>query len=340
MVRLLNLDQVGEREAGPAAYQACRHASPSATLAGSDRRPNPNMNQFSAALSIYPIVSVLARYLDLTSLFELSRTCHQVRANLLHHRQLLMSRALRCENESADPAKRLGNALHASHQVWTAYGQNGVNVGRITGGKLGACAMDMVGECRSCSKIICRSLHEIAARQANDHHPNRGRRREVHEATPGAATSAATLKTNSNVRAGLGEGNEGVECGRTRDCLAARMVEKDVECDFAELAALHAETAKAEVQGRHWNGSSYSTQEIVGIGGKVKTKVKKRMPVGAIVKEYEDEREQEKFLSREQGGANRSWCSWCSRVVVGKKDLSGATKSTDSIASASSTASI
>lgn len=143
------------------------------------------------------------------------------------------------------------------------------------------------------------------------------------------------------IGAGLGEGNEGVECGRTRDCLAARMVEKDVECCAEELAALQMEMSKAEGQGRHWNGSSYSTQEIVGIGGKVKTKVKKRVPVGAIVKEYEDERtEKEQFLGREERGANRSWCSWCSRVVVSKWDMDGATRSTDSIASSSSAGSI
>ena len=120
------------------------------------------------------------------------------------------------------------------------------------------------------------------------------------------------------IGAGLGEANEGVECGRTTDCLAARMVEKDVECDAAELEALCAETAKAEIDGRHWNGSSYSTQEIVGIGGKVKTKVKKRIPVGDIVKEYEDERNDEKFLDREHTGANRSWCSWCKSFSVVK----------------------
>ena len=138
------------------------------------------------------------------------------------------------------------------------------------------------------------------------------------------------------IGAGLGEGNEGVECGRTSDCLAARMVQKDVECDAEELAALELETAKAGSEGRHWNGSSYSTQEMVGIGGRVKTKVRKMVPVGAIVKEYEDERISEKFLEREQTGANRSWCSWCSRVIVGKKDLDGAGRSQESVASSSS----
>lgn len=82
------------------------------------------------------------------------------------------------------------------------------------------------------------------------------------------------------------------------------MVEKDVECDAEELAAMEAETAMTE---RHWNGNSYSTQEIVGIGGRMKTTVRKRVPVGAIVKEYEDERITEDFLGREHSGQNRSW---------------------------------
>ncbi|KAK4503533.1 hypothetical protein PRZ48_004448 [Zasmidium cellare] len=356
----------------------------------------------------------------------------------MQHRKLLINRALRCINEDTKPAERLGNALHASHAVWTAYGQNGVKIGRITSGKVGACARDMVSDCRACGKIICRVCPiDLLASQMNlncvvkappttllklrhrrlcrtcmkspldglttvvravgeDGTPSRRvvchpslrscgvvltlcRGNDDDAASPFAddqerrtysrdrCTCAEivwicqpcgqTMRTDDTtyvrgwkwrtryshcggMGAGLGEGNEGVECGRTRDCLAARMVEKDVECCAEELAALQMEMSKAEGQGRHWNGSSYSTQEIVGIGGKVKTKVKKRVPVGAIVKEYEDERETEQFLGREQSGANRSWCSWCSRVVVSKKDMDGATRSTDSIASSSSVGSV
>jgi len=137
----------------------------------------------------------------------------------------------------------------------------------------------------------------------------------------------------------LGEGNEGVECGRGSDCLAAREVYKEIECDADELAALEAEMAKAEAEGRHWKGSSYTTQEIVGIGGSIKKKLKKKVLVGAIVKEYEDERDRNDFLGREQTGQNRSWCSWCERVVAGQKDTEQATHSTDSITSSSSSAS-
>lgn len=39
-----------------------------------------------------------------------------------------------------------------------------------------------------------------------------------------------------------------------------------------------------------------------------------------MVKEYEDERETSNFLGREKTGANRSWCAWCERIVLGIKD--------------------
>ena len=141
------------------------------------------------------------------------------------------------------------------------------------------------------------------------------------------------------IGAGLGEGNEGVECGRDKDCLDAKEVEKEIECDADELAALEAEIDKAIIDGRQWAGSSYTTHEIVGIGGKVKKKIKHKLMVGAAVKVYEDERVTHKFLQKEQEGSNRSWCSWCLRVVPGKKDLTAPGKSTDSVASSSSAAS-
>jgi len=139
--------------------------------------------------------------------------------------------------------------------------------------------------------------------------------------------------------AGLGEGNEGVECGRGSDCLAVKEVEHEIECDVDELVALDSEMSSDDPEDRHWHGSSYTTQEVVGIGGKVKKKVKKRVLVGFVVKEYEDERVDGKFLVREQNGSNRSWCSWCERVMAGKKDLERPVRSTDSIASSSSSGS-
>ncbi|EME83541.1 uncharacterized protein MYCFIDRAFT_38772 [Pseudocercospora fijiensis CIRAD86] len=400
MVRFVDLEEDADLRAGP--FGNLSHDLESAI---EDSRPNPNLSQFSAALSCYPIVTLLARYIDLVTLENLSKTCRQIRANLLGYRANLISQTLRCDNENTNPAERLGNALHASHQVWTTYGRNGTKIGRITSGKIGACARDMVGECRKCGKIICRNCviktppasvvklrhrrlcrtcmksplgsltTEIRAvdedgnstRQALIvHHDDDGDDLMTYESREFArdpctcgdivwicqpcGTAMRTTDTTyvrgwkwrtryshcGGMGAGLGEGNEGVECGRTKECLAARMVEKDVECDAEELAAMEAETAKTEFQGRNWNGNSYSTQEIVGIGGRMKTTVRKRVPVGAIVKEYEDERMTEDFLGREQSGQNRSWCSWCSRVVVGKKDLDGITRSTESISSSSS----
>lgn len=112
---------------------------------------------------------------------------------------------------------------------------------------------------------------------------------------------------------GLGEGVEGVECGRGKSCFDTRIVEKEVECDAGELAAIEAETEKARLAGHVWAGNSYSTQEMVGIGGQVKIKVKKIVVVGAVVKEHEDERADGNYLYREQQGFCRSWCSWCDR---------------------------
>lgn len=79
--------------------------------------------------------------------------------------------------------------------------------------------------------------------------------------------------------AGLGEGNEGVECGHNHDrksaCLAARAVEHELECDADDMAVVEADMVDAELHGHHWQGSSYAIQETIGIGGVVKKKVKK-----------------------------------------------------------------
>ncbi|RMD42379.1 hypothetical protein DV735_g2732, partial [Chaetothyriales sp. CBS 134920] len=53
------------------------------------------------------------------------------------------------------------------------------------------------------------------------------------------------------------------------------------------------------------NRPGYFQQEIEGIGGVVKTKVRKRVKVGATVSEYEDERQTGKYLERESSGRER-----------------------------------
>lgn len=67
--------------------------------------------------------------------------------------------------------------------------------------------------------------------------------------------------------------------------------------------------------------AGYWQQEIEGIGGVVKKKLKTRMKVGATVREWEDERDcKDEVLGREIRGEERSWCGWCGRVVWGKLD--------------------
>ncbi|KAK4991769.1 hypothetical protein LTR50_001586 [Elasticomyces elasticus] len=105
---------------------------------------------------------------------------------------------------------------------------------------------------------------------------------------------------------GIGEGNEGVECGRGARCLAARTVEKEIACDAEELAEMRRELLKIGVSEdddhRMWVGTSYLMQEIEGLGGVMKKKVRKRVEVGMVVKEHEDEREHGNYLEREQKG--------------------------------------
>ncbi|KAK7185873.1 uncharacterized protein CC84DRAFT_1222411 [Paraphaeosphaeria sporulosa] len=118
------------------------------------------------------------------------------------------------------------------------------------------------------------------------------------------------------VGTGAGEGNEGVECGRGAQCLAARVVEHEVDCNASDPAY-----SGSPETGERWTGTSYYAQEIEGIGGVVKMKLKKQVRVGECVKVYEDERDKSiRWLEREVSGRLRSWCSWCERVVLGDKD--------------------
>lgn len=120
------------------------------------------------------------------------------------------------------------------------------------------------------------------------------------------------------VGTGAGEGNEGVECGRARTCLGARIVEHET-CEQDLLDAL--ENAHTSTSPERWRGTSYLAQEIEGIGGVLKVKHKKQVRIGECVKLYEDEKERSiQYLEREVNGELRSWCSWCERIVLGKKD--------------------
>ncbi|GAB7358632.1 hypothetical protein MBLNU230_g3862t1 [Neophaeotheca triangularis] len=398
MVRLVDLDQEDGSNPDPNSliHQVGRPATPTPTT--EDDRPNPNVGSFSAALACYPIASQLASYLDLNSLHELSRTCRQFRANLLQYRSQLVAQSMRCENEFADHAHLLANCFRSSRDAWTTYGRTGQKIDRITSGKVGACARDMVGECRKCNRAVCRncivknaapavikarhrrlcatcmkcdvdhltrstaerglellSFHspftdsgysETLASQSPIEEGDESHKvfvrspctcaEQVWICQPCGQTARANdttylrgwtwrgrYSTCGGIGAGIGEGLEGVKCGRGSGCLAAVKIYKEIECDADELANFEAEMEKAELDGRPRSGSSYTTQEIVGIGGKVKIKAKKSVLVGAEVREYEDERATGKFMVREQTGQNRSWCCWCERVVLSMRDIDG-----------------
>lgn len=80
------------------------------------------------------IVRQLAGQLDLNSLHHLSRCCRQFHANLLEYRHQLVRHTLHCVNEEG-PAR---------------------DPQRLTAGKVGTCARDMVGECQRCAAVVCR----------------------------------------------------------------------------------------------------------------------------------------------------------------------------------------
>lgn len=158
--------------------------------------------------------------------------------------------------------------------------------------------------------------------------------------------------------AGIGEGHEGVKCGLQAACRGGHDVEHE-ECGTAEeLADIQRQLGGGDGAGAsltqtshgvsigggashsnasgtafgegtavgsphdEWSGTSFFAQEIEGIGGRRVMKIKRRVRVGAVVKEYEDEREgRQPYLTREKEAVNRSWCAWCARVVPSKRDV-------------------
>ncbi|GME25689.1 Zinc finger FYVE/PHD-type protein [Neofusicoccum parvum] len=298
-----------------------------------DERPNPNINGFSAILSCYPIVTQLASLLDLNTLHNLSRTCRQFRANLLEYRNQLVTQTLRCCNDQVpcEQAPPPGPA-DTQHQ-WHSAPEGR----RLLSGKVGKCARDMVGECRKCGVVVCRPC-------------GHGIRTKDQQYSLGWTWRTRYSTYLGGLGAGIGEGHEGVKCGLESACRGGHDVEHE-ECGTAEeitslqrqlggaaqtshgvsigsssasaAAAASAFGGGTAVGSPHdeWSGTSFFAQEIEGIGGRRVMKVKRRVRVGAVVKEYEDERERrEPYLTREKEGANRAWCAWCSRVVPSRRD--------------------
>lgn len=116
---------------------------------------------------------------------------------------------------------------------------------------------------------------------------------------------------------------QGVKCGRQGTCLAAEGSEVEVDCDVDDwdpdqsncyLDQHHRGECRDDVE------PGYLRQEIDGIGGVVKHKVKKTVMVGASVDQSDREREKGVDLEPERSGAVRSWCAWCSRIMPSKTE--------------------
>ncbi|KAF1982780.1 hypothetical protein K402DRAFT_414810 [Aulographum hederae CBS 113979] len=391
---------------------------------------NPNLGGFSAALSCYPVAVQLASLLDLNSLHNLSLTCRQFRFNLIQFRDQLVQSSLRCSNETRSNCLRLADGLRGLKSAWEG-GSGGVGGsmfavyknsaafygGRITSGRVGKCARDMVTECRKCEGIFCRnctikpppqnqitgrlrrlcrtcakaplenltgppseasqplpyrihsssgasstsSVDSIASSASDSPAPPKSEPQaftysafvrtpctcdqEVHICQPcGHSLRASdtgyariwTWRTRysnlGGLGTGIGEGNEGVECGRGERCLNARRVEKEVELDPEEMEDMRrtlsresqiesgGSSSSGDTNGRSWEGGSFLAQEVEGLGGVVKMKGRKVQMVGATVREWEEERDGGACLEKERKGEARSWCGWCERVVLSKKD--------------------
>jgi hypothetical protein len=150
----------------------------------------------------------------------------------------------------------------------------------------------------------------------------------------------------------MGAGDQGQKCARGEECLdrmGAAICWVEVDCCEQQAPHqpeyMHPSTSDRDVngvardQGRAEdsgnntelpggdesaltgsNKPGYLRQEIEGIGGVVKKKVKKKVRTGATVWEFEDERESGNYLEREASGVQRSWCGWCNRVIMGEQD--------------------
>ncbi|KAI9813183.1 MAG: hypothetical protein M1826_002546 [Phylliscum demangeonii] len=127
-------------------------------------RPKPTLNSFTAAMACYPIVSQIARSLDLNDLHHLALTCRQVRANLRPYRRALVRCTLRCDYD--------------------------MTVQEFLRDR---CARDQVGACRRCGCVCCRNciLKPPPARSLA------GRHRRLCPTCLAAPLSAHTLPVSS-----------------------------------------------------------------------------------------------------------------------------------------------
>ncbi|KAH1350994.1 hypothetical protein KXX14_001899 [Aspergillus fumigatus] len=328
-----------------------------------------NRNGFSAALNCYPIVKEIARQVDLNTLYALSRTCRQFHANLAPYRHQLVKQTLRCENEYVETWSDLLDGRAAiPDSVRSVLRLR--SVGDAPGSYAGIAPSKPLQEISSKIAFVAYVLPAVQhpwppilpgaglvqlrlkPRFRQTFPVSRHQLLSIHHTLRSSDTTYRrgwTWRTRystylGGLGTGIGEGCQGVKCGREEDCLAAQEIELEVECEADEWSPSrsshnhHHDDARIDghlsfqdellgdqslerTNSRDEEKPGYFRQEIIGIGGRVKQKAKKRVTVGACVVEYEDERDTGQYLTREEQGLNRSWCGWCCRVIPSKDDL-------------------
>ncbi|EAS36630.3 uncharacterized protein CIMG_01984 [Coccidioides immitis RS] len=306
-------------------------------------------SKFSLALSCYPIVKQIARCVDLNTLHALSRTCRQFREILLASRGLLIRETLRCRYDS------LGERNDAQKTSQQQFGFT--KICPCARDMVAHCQRCSSVVCRNCAmkpptitilknrlRRLCSTCLEAPLQSLIDHNTCLGSpfcscSNEVWFCRPcgqvlhsddTAYRRVFSWRTRystylgGGLGTGIGDTCLGVQCGREDKCLAAEEIEVEVDCEVDDWGAEHSEHPSphpGEGHSAEDEGPGYLRQEIMGVGGVVKQKVKKRVKVGASVDEHDDERESSAYLKKECSGAVRSWCGWCSRVVPSRTEL-------------------
>ncbi|KAH1698278.1 hypothetical protein KXX24_000391 [Aspergillus fumigatus] len=315
------------------------------------------------------IVKEIARQVDLNTLYALSRTCRQFHANLAPYRHQLVKQTLRCENEYVETLSDLLDGRAAiPDSVRSVLRLR--SVGDAPGSYAGIAPSKPLQEISSKIAFVAYVLPAVQhpwppilpgaglvqlrlkPRFRQTFPVSRHQLLSIHHTLRSSDTTYRrgwTWRTRystylGGLGTGIGEGCQGVKCGREEDCLAAQEIELEVECEADEWSPSrsshnhHHDDARIDghlsfqdellgdqslerTNSRDEEKPGYFRQEIIGIGGRVKQKAKKRVTVGACVVEYEDERDTGQYLTREEQGLNRSWCGWCCRVIPSKDDL-------------------
>lgn len=298
----------------------------------------------------YRIVTLITRNIDLNTLHALSRTGRQVRENLIQYRSQLIHQTLRCSNDSSTGS----NLDFATFRNKTDALVSG-RIGPCARDMVSDCRRCGKITCRNCAykspsasrlwarhRRLCPTCLATPLPQLSRHWQDPCTCTDsVYLCTP-CGTGLTVADTNyrriwtwrtrystylGGLGTGIGEGNEGVKCWRGEKCMAAQEVEVEIDCSEEGRGGSDRESSESDSEW-HWTEgegkeerAGYWQQEIEGIGGVVKKKIRKRIRVGKTVKEWEDERDgKEEVLRRESRGEARSWCGWCGRLIWGKKD--------------------